>query len=63
MPLTDPSLRRTRPVRLTEIPIEQRLKAVQQALRSYPDAGQELLAAALMPSDTLYYVCDDRLAA
>lgn len=61
--LREPSLRRTRPVCLRDIPAEDRLKAARLAMRTYPDAGQELLAAALMPSDKTYYVCDDRLAA
>lgn len=63
MPLTEPSARRLRPVRLTDIPLEQRMKAAHSLLRGITDGteAQELLAVALEPSDKVYFVTVDAL--
>lgn len=64
MALTEPSLRRLRPVRLTDIPVDQRIRAALHCARyaHTPDDAEELLAAALSPSQTVYYVTPDALA-
>lgn len=58
MSLTEPSLRRLKPVRLTDIPVDVRCRAAQQAAKTCKDGeeAQALLAAALMPSETVYWV-------
>jgi hypothetical protein len=63
MPLTEPSARRLRPVRLTDVPLEQRIAAAHQALKGCKDGdeAQALLAAALTPSDKVYFVTPDAL--
>lgn len=60
--LREPSLRRTRPVCLRDIPLDERCKAARELARQGED-GTLMLAAALDPSNQTYYVCDDRLAA
>lgn len=61
MSLTDPSARRLTPVRLTDIPPQLRLRAAHQLLKGVKDGdeAQELLAAAISPSDRTYYVRAD----
>jgi hypothetical protein len=46
------------PVRLTEIPLDRRLMAAREACRREDDGQMrtELLAAALFPSDRIYWV-------
>lgn len=63
MSLQEPSHRRVRPVRLSDVPIALRLKAAQREARHSPEMAQELLAAALLPSSRTYYIADERLAA
>lgn len=50
--------RRCVPVKLSEIPLEQRLEAARQAARWEPgdEERQALLAAALWPSNETYWV-------
>ncbi len=57
-PLTSATSRRIRPVRLTDIPVEERMKAAYQAMRHEDDmnARADIFLAALDPSDTVYYV-------
>lgn len=62
MALTDPSPRRTRPVRLKDISLAERCKAARALTRQGEDPA-DMLAAALSPTDTTYYVADSRLAA
>lgn len=64
MALTEPSARRLRPVRLSDIPLELRLNAANQIVRHMRDGdeAQELLAAALAPSDKVYFVTLDAFA-
>lgn len=58
MAVTEPSARRLRPVRLTDIPLEIRYAAAQREARHAASADEraDLLAAALDPSDTVYWV-------
>lgn len=60
MPATDPSKRRSVPVRLTEIPVDVRVRAAREAARSAKTDSERaaLLAAALLPSETVFYVTD-----
>lgn len=60
MALTEPSARRLRPVRLTDIPLEVRLKAANEIVRRLDsEEPKALLAAALAPSDKVYFVTPD----
>lgn len=65
MPLTEPSERRLKAVRLTDIPLEARYAAAVREARHAVDAHdrRELFAAAFLPSDTVYYVTVDAQAA
>lgn len=62
MSLTEPSARRHTPVRLTDIPLEKRYAAALiVAKHCDPDEAQDLFAAALLPSSTVYYVTADAI--
>ena len=57
MTLTSPTRARTLPVRLTDIPLNVRAHAAQTIARTAnPDERADILAAAIAPTDTLYYV-------
>lgn len=57
MPLTEPSARRRKPVRLTDLPLDVRYRAaVLAAKHADPEEAKALLAAAITPSATVYYV-------
>lgn len=57
MPLTQPSKRRLRPVQLRDLPLEQRLNAAaKEAQRASAEERVELFRAAILPSDTTYYI-------
>lgn len=57
MPLTEPSARRFKPVRLTDLPLDVRYRvAVIAAKHVGPEEAKALLAAAINPSETVYYV-------
>ena len=44
-------------VKLTEIPIEERMRAARRAARAHPDEEPtKLLLAAICPSDNVYFV-------
>lgn len=60
--LSDP--RRCRPVRLTDVPEQQRLTAARIAVRAEwdPQERQAILFAALFPSDTVYFIAESRAA-
>lgn len=60
MAATEPSKRRSVPVRLTEIPFDVRVRAAREAARSAKSdqERQALLTAALLPSETVFYVTD-----
>lgn len=62
MSLTEPSQRRKQPVKLTDIPLATRAKYARILIRQGEDSA-EMLDAAALPSQTVYYVTDDRLAA
>lgn len=52
---------RTRPVRLTDIPLEIRSKAAREAAEKEDIATRQLLlSVALSPSSTTYWVRDER---
>ena len=57
-PLTSPTERRIRPVRLTDIPLNERMNAAYAAMRDEEDATvrADIFLAALDPSDTTYWV-------
>lgn len=59
--LEEPSARRTRPVRLCDIPFEDRLRAliVARADAGSDDERLSLIAAAVCPSDTVYYIHEE----
>jgi hypothetical protein len=58
--LTTPTRTRTLPVRLSDIPLAVRAHAAQQAAKRVDQAERtDLLAAALKPSDTVYFVHAD----
>lgn len=57
--LTRPSECRPLPVRLTDIRPEVRLRAAQRIAAKEPGWATEVLAAALRPSRTTYYVSAD----
>lgn len=61
MSLTEPSARRLKPVRLTDIPLAVRYHAAVVAAKRArnPEEAQELFAAALSPSDKVYFVTPD----
>lgn len=61
MAATDPSKRRSVPVRLRDIPIDVRLKAARVEARSAKTEREReaLLAAALDPSETVFYITAD----
>lgn len=61
MSATERSKRRTVPVRLSEIPVDVRLRAAQREARHArtPAERDSLIAAALAPSETVFYVTDD----
>lgn len=61
MSLTEPSLERLLPVRLTEIRTEVRLRAAQRVAEINPADGAECLYVALNPSDQVYYVALEAL--
>lgn len=65
MPASDPSARRRVPVRLRDIPLEERLRAARAECRhAKTDKERDaLLAAALAPSDQIFYVAGERRAA
>lgn len=60
--LTRRSDRRHVPVRLCDIPAEIRMSAAQKACRREPDPDtrSEIVAAAVYPSDTVYYIAADQ---
>lgn len=53
-----PDRRRIVPVRLTEIPLDRRLRAAHEAIKTAADAREraEILLAAAHPSDRVYWV-------
>lgn len=53
--LQPPDRRRSHPVRLVDIPVEVRLAAA-RSVDGTADERQEVLAAALFPSDTVYWI-------
>lgn len=61
MAATQRSKRRQVPVKLTDVPLDVRLKhAHAEARRARSDHERaELIAAALVPSDTVFYITDD----
>lgn len=61
MSATERSKRRTVPVRLSDVPIELRLEAARRESRfaRTPEERDSLIAAALAPSETVFYVTDD----
>lgn len=61
MPLDHPSARRQVPVRLCDVPVDVRLMAAREAMRGEQDpvVCQDLLVAALVPSDHVYFVAGD----
>lgn len=63
MAASQPSKRRRVPVRLTDVPIEVRLRAARAESRNAKsDREREaLIAAALSPDETVFYVTDDDL--
>ena len=58
MAVTEPSARRLTPVRLTDIPLAVRCAAAQREARHAKSQAEaaDLLAAALSPSETVYWV-------
>ena len=46
-----------RRVRLSDVPVHQRIVAARLVVRQSPADASEIIAAALFPSDTIYYVC------
>ena len=60
MPASEPSNRRRIPVRLADVPLELRLKAMHAELRNARTARErtDLLAAAVAPKETTFYVTD-----
>lgn len=58
MSLTEPSARRLRPVKLTDIPLQVRYHAAVMAAKHThdPEEAKALLAAAITPSQTVYWV-------
>lgn len=63
MAATEPSKRRRVAVRLSDVPVEVRLEAARRESRSArtPAERDALIAAALAPSSTVFYVTDDEL--
>jgi hypothetical protein len=62
VPASDPSYRRRVPVRLVDVPLELRLKALHDELRhaKTPRERDALRAAALDPKSITFYVTDVR---
>jgi hypothetical protein len=60
MPASNPSPRRRVPVRLLDVPLELRLKAAREVCRHVKTERErdDLLAAALVPKETVFYVTD-----
>lgn len=54
--LAAPSDRRWKPVRLCDVPAEVRIKAARRLADVYPSEAGDILAAAVWPSRTVYYV-------
>lgn len=60
MGLTEPTKRRKIPVKLIDVPLGVRCRAARQECQhATPEEAQALLAAAVRPSDTTYYVAEE----
>lgn len=58
---SQPSLRRSTPIRLCDVPHEIRFAAARVAMRGekFPEQRQDLMYAAMFPSDEVYWVSGD----
>lgn len=63
MPASERSARRRVPVRLRDVPLEDRLRAARAECRNAKTDGEReaLIAAALDPRDEVFYVTDAEL--
>lgn len=58
MSLREPSARRGLPVSLRQIRAEVRVKAAHQMLVAHAADGEDVLAAAMFPSATVYWIAE-----